>query len=57
MRPMLSAYYKKDKRVIVYLKADQKVNYGIVVHLMDLVKQAGIDRLGMITMPASQKSG
>ena len=57
VRPMLSAYYKKDKRVIVYLKADQKVNYGIVVHLMDLVKQAGIDRLGMITMPASQKSG
>ncbi|AFS53383.1 MULTISPECIES: ExbD/TolR family protein [Leptospirillum] len=54
LRPMLSAYYKKDKRVVVYLKADRKVDYGVVVHLMDIVKQAGIDRLGMITMPTPQ---
>jgi biopolymer transport protein TolR len=57
VKPILSSYYKKDKRVIVYLKADRKVDYGTVVHLMDLVKQAGIDRLGMVTMPVPQKSG
>lgn len=56
VKTILSGYYKKDKRVIVYLKADRKVDYGTVVHLMDLVKQAGIDRLGMITMPVPQKS-
>ncbi|MHB1927397.1 MAG: ExbD/TolR family protein [Leptospirillum sp.] len=56
LRPMLSAYYQKDKRVVVYLKADRKVNYGVVVHLMDIVKQAGIDRLGMITMPTPQNT-
>ncbi len=57
VKSILSSYYKKDKRVIVYLKADRKVDYGTVVHLMDLVKQAGIDRLGMVTMPVPQKSG
>jgi biopolymer transport protein TolR len=57
VKPFLSAAHKKDARVIVYLKADKKVDYGTVVHLMDLVKQSGIDRLGMITVPVTQKAG
>ena len=36
----------------IHLKADKKVDYGTVVHLMDVVKLAGIDRLGMITAPS-----
>ncbi len=48
---ILERKYKEDKRVIVYLKADKNVDYGTVVHLMDVVKTAGIDRLGMITAP------
>jgi len=33
----------------VYLRADQDVPYGTVVHLIDLIKQAGIDNLGLVT--------
>ena len=33
----------------LYLRADQDVPYGAVVHLMDLIKQAGIDDLGLVT--------
>ncbi len=37
--------------VSVYLRADQDVPYGIVVQVMDGVKQAGIEKLGMVTDP------
>ena len=51
LEAILTRRYKEDKRVVVYLKADKNVDYGTVVHLMDVVKMAGIDRLGMITAP------
>ncbi len=40
----------------VYLKADKKVPYGIVVNVMSKIKNAGIDSLGMITLPEEEKS-
>jgi len=38
--------------VTLYLRADREVPYGAVIEVMDAIKQAGIDRLGMITEPA-----
>jgi biopolymer transport protein TolR len=38
----------------VFLKADKSVPYGLVVELMGEVKDAGIEKLGMITEPAIQ---
>lgn len=37
--------------VAVYLRADRDVPYGIVVQVMDGVKKAGIEKLGMVTDP------
>lgn len=37
--------------VTVYLRADQSVPYGTVVQVMDEIKLAKIDRLGMVTGP------
>jgi len=39
--------------VTLYLRADRDVPYGTVIGVMDAIKQAGIDRLGMITEPAN----
>ena len=39
----------------VYLKADKKIPYGIVVQVMAEIKNAGIEQLGMITEPADPK--
>lgn len=33
----------------VFLEADQAVPYGLVVQVMAAIKQAGIDKLGMVT--------
>jgi biopolymer transport protein TolR len=40
-----------DKQV--YLRADQEVRYGEVMKAIAEIKQAGIERLGMVTRPAS----
>jgi biopolymer transport protein TolR len=35
----------------VFLKADQAVPYGTVVEIMGDIKEAGIEKLGMVTEP------
>jgi biopolymer transport protein TolR len=42
-----------DKQV--YLRADQDVRYGIVMKTIAEIKQAGIEKLGMVTRPASDE--
>ena len=39
----------------VYLQGDKDIAYGIVVQVMDIVKQVGIDNLGMVTEPVRNK--
>jgi len=39
--------------VSLYLRADRDVPYGTVVHVMDLIKRAGIVKLGIVTEPLS----
>ena len=41
--------------VSVYLRADQTVPYGTVVQVMDEIKGAKIERLGMVTGPKVEK--
>jgi biopolymer transport protein TolR len=36
----------------VFLRADKEVPYGLVVRMMAVIKQAGIERLGIVTVPA-----
>ena len=39
----------------VYLRADQDVPYGLVVEAMAIAKQAGADRLSIITQPEEKR--
>jgi biopolymer transport protein TolR len=51
----LRAMKARNPELSVYLRADRDVPYGTVVFVMDGVKRAGIERLGMVTdPPASQ---
>jgi biopolymer transport protein TolR len=51
LQKVLTGLQKRNPKAAVFLRADEKVPYGIVVQVMDVVKQAGIDRLGMVTEP------
>jgi len=39
------------KDPFVYLRADQSVPYGRVMSVMDRIKKAGIERVGLVTEP------
>jgi biopolymer transport protein TolR len=39
----------------VYLKADQGLSYGLVVEMMDRVRRAGVEKLGMVTEPSRER--
>lgn len=47
----LRAAKQRNNEVSVFLRADRDVPYGTIVQVMDGVKQAGIDKLGMVTDP------
>jgi biopolymer transport protein TolR len=50
MRKRLQAISKLNPNV--FLKADRDISYGLVVQVMGEVKEAGIEKLGMITEPS-----
>jgi TolR protein len=50
MRQKLQAMSKMNPNI--FLKADKDVPYGLVVEVMGEIKEAGIEKLGMVTEPA-----
>ncbi|MDZ7581404.1 MAG: protein TolR [Deltaproteobacteria bacterium] len=40
----------------VYLKADKDIPYGMVVRVMSEIKLAGVERLGMVTVPPTEEA-
>lgn len=40
----------------VYLRADKDVPYGVVVNVISKIKKAGINSLGMITLPEDEEA-
>lgn len=48
-----NAKLQKDREL--YLHADQKLPYGEVVQVMSLVKEAGVESLGMVTDPVEPR--
>ena len=54
---VLSGMVKRNPRAAVFLKADEAVAYGTVMKVMDVVKRAGVDRVGMVTEPLAPGGG
>ncbi len=51
LRKKLILIFKGRDDREVYLKADKDISYGMVISVMAEIKGAGVDKLGMITMP------
>lgn len=47
-----NAKVQSDKEL--YLHADKRLPYGLVVQVMAIAKNAGVDRLGMVTDPLEE---
>ena len=50
----LAEIYKDKPKKDIFLRADKSVPYGTVVQVMAACKNAGIERVGMITEPEAQ---
>jgi biopolymer transport protein TolR len=46
-----SIYQNQNRRQGVFLRADEKIPYGFVVQVMGVIREAGIDQIGMVTEP------
>ncbi len=55
LRQQLTALAAQGTDRQVLLKADQAVAYGLVVAVMADIKEAGFDKLGMITQPPNKR--
>jgi len=53
LKGVLDSIRRSQPKINVYLRADKDAPYGAVVQVMDIVKRAGIDRLGMVTEAAA----
>lgn len=51
----LASLFEGQSDKVVYLRADRNVPYGSVVQVMSACKQAGIERIGMVTEPETTK--
>jgi biopolymer transport protein TolR len=50
----LTAVYQNKTKKDIFLRADKSVPYGTVVQVMAACKNAGIERIGMVTEPEAQ---
>jgi biopolymer transport protein TolR len=44
----LKNYFANREQKVVFIKADQELSYGFIIEVMDLIKQSGVDTVGLI---------
>jgi biopolymer transport protein TolR len=54
LKQKLSSILKGRGEREVYLRADKKIPYGNVVRVMAAIKDAGVEKLGMVTIPVEE---
>lgn len=47
--PRVRAEYEQDKNRAVLLKADAGLDYGFVIHIMDQIREAGVESISLVT--------
>lgn len=52
----LKAFYKNRDKKEIFIRADGTIPYGYVAQAMALVKQAGIHKIGLVTLPPEKTS-
>lgn len=56
LQSKLAKILQNRKDPEVYLRADKNIAYGIVVRVMAEMKSAGVETLGMVTLPPDEDS-
>jgi biopolymer transport protein TolR len=51
----LKNHFFNSSEKVVFLKADKSLTYGYIIEVMDMIKNAGVDTVGMIVEPKSRR--
>ena len=47
----LKNYFMDKEQKIVFIRGDQDLNYGFVFEIMDIIKRAGVETIGLLAEP------
>lgn len=50
----LQAIFENKEKKELYIRADKDIRYGFMMEIMAICQKAGVERMGMITQPASE---
>jgi biopolymer transport protein TolR len=56
MASKVNEILENNKEKVVLIKADEEVEYGAVMAAMDQLRQAGIEDIGLITLPKNAQT-
>ncbi len=51
----LKEYLLGQESKVVYLKADESLDYGFVIAVIDIAKKAGVEVVGLVTEPIDER--
>lgn len=52
----LQDYFAGKEKKIVFIQADEGLNYGFFIDTLDIIKKAGIEAVGLVTEPIDPRS-
>jgi biopolymer transport protein TolR len=52
----LQGYFAGKPKKIVFIQADEGINYGFFIDTLDIIKKAGVEAVGLVTEPVEVKS-
>jgi biopolymer transport protein TolR len=47
-------FYGKEEKV-VFIRADENLPYGFVIHILDIVNKAGVQMVGLVVKPLEER--
>jgi biopolymer transport protein ExbD len=51
----LRNYFLDQEKKIVFLRGDKDLPYGFVIEIMDILKKAGVETIGLISAPKEEE--
>jgi len=51
----LKEYFFGKEKKVVFIRADESLTYGYVIHILDIIKKAGVEIVGLIVEPLENK--
>ncbi len=51
----LKEYFYGQTKKIVYIRADESLPYGYVIHILDIIKKAGVEYVGLVAEPPKKE--